>query len=238
MADQPLVIDVVPDWGQATDADLLVLVEPLYGGPAVAAALDAGWGSVEIGPERRDAAPIPLVSFEQPPPVEQRGGRCRVRCDDLWGALDDAASEWETVLLGTPVLARPLASRLAVEAIGRIAFVPAPSFRDPGEPTMCSDAWWASGMLVRVLLDELDARASELTDGAGIAVTLAQGGEPAAAMLGIGQRWRAHLQRGGSSDDVRVAAAVDSIGVIPSVDLRDEDSFIARAWLPDAYSGS
>jgi hypothetical protein len=217
---RPLVIDVVDSRllnERAAEGEIRVLVEPLYGCVAVAAALDAGWESVELAPRDVDAPPIPLVSFEQPPAAGQV--RCRVRCDDL------AAVAAPGMLLGAPVLARPLCSMLASGDHARITFVPATVDDELG-----SDAWWASGMLIRVLLDELH-RDSELTDAAGMAVTLARGAENVAAQLTAGTRWRRHVARGGHPDDLRIAAAVDSLGVVPVIE-RDGDVLVARAWLP------
>src|SRR5690349_17733890 len=120
----PLVIDVVSvdqfDHRVVAEGPVVV-VEPLYGGVAVAAALDAGWSSAEVALEEPGAAPIPLVSYDQPPPAEHReGGRCRVRATDLFDAvdlvLDEAlvpAGAVAEVLVGCSVNARPLASALA-----------------------------------------------------------------------------------------------------------------------------
>jgi phosphosulfolactate phosphohydrolase-like enzyme len=83
-------------------------------------------------------------------------------------------------------------------------------------------------MLIRVLLDELH-RDGELTDAAGMAVTIARGAEDVAAQLSAGARWRRHLERGGHAHDLRIAAAVDSIGVVPVIE-RDGDVLVARAW--------
>jgi hypothetical protein len=223
MTGAPLVIDVVTD--AAGDSGLVVVVEPMYGVPAVALALDADWGSVELADDAGE--PIPLVSFEQPPPTEQRGGRCRVRSGDLHAIATTIVRE-STVLLGAPVLARPLSSRIAtVDGLARVTFVAVPA----GADTIASDAWWASGMLIRILLEELDDRPSTLTDAAGIAVTLARGAEDAASQLSAGVRWRRHLERGGHADDLRVASAVDSVGVVPRIEF-EGDSIVARAWTP------
>lgn len=215
MEGTPLVLDVVhPALRQGVDGGVVVVVEPLYGCVAVAAALDAGWESVELAADAPGTAPIPLVSFEQPPQAGQL--RCRVRSSDLHAAARDGD------LLGAPVLARPLCARLAAEAgIDRVTFVPVTAGGELG-----SDAWWACGMLARVLLDELD-RPSELTDAAGLAVTLARGAEDPVAQLSAGARWRGHLDRDGHPDDLRVASAVDSLGVVPGVTL-DGDALVAR----------
>ena len=226
---EPLVIDVAPT---APAVGIVVVVEPLYGCVAVAAALDAGWGSVELASEA-DTAPIPLVSFEQAPPVDQRGGRCRVRCSDLASVAFDGA------LLGAPAIARPLGARLAAHAhVERVTFVPAPSTHAPTDTTpqlrcdtSAADSHWAAGMLIRVLLDELDGRDAILTDAAGIAVAIATGAEDVGAMLSAGARWRRHIARGGASDDLRIASAVDSMAVIPRV-RREGDSYVAEPWAP------
>jgi hypothetical protein len=216
-APQLLVIDVLdPRLVEPAGAgELRVLVEPTWGCVAVAAALDAGWSEVEISPSD-DTTPIPLVSFEQRPP--DGAVRCRVRSSDL----ADVAHGGE--LLGAPVIARPLAAMLAARIEERVTFVPAPC----GE-RVAADAMWAVGMLIRVLLDELDDRSSTLTDAAGIAVTIALGAEDAATRLSTGARWARHLKRGGHPDDLRVAAAVDSIGVVPML-AREGDALVARVW--------
>jgi hypothetical protein len=219
-ADGPVVVDVVdPRLARPRVADeLRVVVEPLYAAVAVAAALDAGWESVEVAELDAGAAPIPLVSFEQLPPPG--AGRCRVRSADLLASADHG------VLLGAPAFARPLCARLAAASAPRISFLPA--LAGP-EPELAADSWWASGMLIRVLLEELEAAEVVLTDAAGIAVTLAQGAEDAAAMLGTGTRWRSHLERGGHPDDLRVAAAVDSLAVVPAIS-HEGDLLVARPW--------
>jgi hypothetical protein len=216
--DGALVIDVATSVSAAGDDAIVVAVEPLYGVPAVALALDAGWDSVELAEPEPDVAPIPLVSFEQP----ARGARCRVRCADLLTAIEDG------MLLGAPVLARPLASRIAATpGLERVTFLPAPA---AGE-LVTVDGWWAAGMLIRVLLEELDDRPSRLTDAAGLAVTVAQGAEDPGAQLTAGVRWRRHLEAGGHADDLRIASAVDSVGVIPHV-TSDGDALIAVPWPP------
>jgi hypothetical protein len=215
---QPILIDVLDPRlaGPVVGGELRILVEPTWGCVAVCAALDAGWHEVELASDELDAAPIPLVSFEQRPP--DGAVRCRVRSSDL----ADAAHGGE--LLGAPVIARPLAAMLAARIEERVTFVPAPC----GE-RVAADAMWAVGMLIRVLLDELDDRSSTLTDAAGIAVTIALGAEDAATRLSTGARWARHLKRGGHPDDLRVAAAVDSIGVVPML-ARDGDALVARVW--------
>jgi phosphosulfolactate phosphohydrolase-like enzyme len=107
-----------------------------------------------------------------------------------------------------------------------VCFVPARS----GDEELTLDATWACGMLIRVLLEELE-RDSTLTDGAGLAVMVAKGAEDAAAQLSSGVRWRRHLERGGHVDDLRVASAVDSIGIVPAISF-EGDAIIARPWLP------
>jgi len=198
------------------------MVEPLYGCVAVACALDAGWGSVEIAPELEGEAPIPLVSFEQAPPGAERGGRCRVRCDDVLAGAPEGA------LLAAPALARPLGSQLAALGLARVTFLPALA-----ADALSADAWWACGMLVRVLLDELESGAAQLTDAAGMAVTLARGAEDAGLQLGVGTRWARHLERGGHPDDLRVAAAVDSLAVVPQL-RRESGAWVAHPWRPVA----
>lgn len=228
----PVTIDVARDVNAIPSNATVVLVEPLYGVPAVALALDAGWGSVEVAPAARSAGPIPLVSFEQPVPAANRSSRCRVRSDDLAavaGELGDRGA-----LLGAPLLARPLAAQLAASSPEAITFVPVPlatasQVDTVGADRTCADAVWASGMLIRVLLEELDDRPSTLTDGAGIAVTVAQGAEDAATLLGSGLRWRAHLERGGHADDLRAASAVDMVGVVPRITIEDGVA-VARVW--------
>ncbi|MCW2974087.1 MAG: hypothetical protein JWN72_2360 [Thermoleophilia bacterium] len=225
----------------AFERGLVVVVEPLYGGVAVAAALDAGWGSVEIARELPETAPIPLVSFEQAPAGELAAGRCRVRSSDLGSALDEALAHGSTVLLAAPALARPFAAQLSVRLgatdIERVTFVVAPSTHGSADAQAqrferaAADGWWAAGALIRVLLDELDARDARLTDAAGIAVHLATGTEDASSHLGAGVRWRRHLARGGAADDLRVARALDTLAVVPVVTIED-DAPIARQWAP------
>jgi len=223
----------------------IVVVEPLYGAVAAALALDAGWGSVEIaGGAEGDAgtAPIPLVSFEQPPAPEHRGGRCRVRSGDALHALTQHVFGDHPTLLGAPAFARPLSARLAALANDgawkRLTFVTAESVGAWSDESgtaferICADAAWASGMLIRILLEELDVCDATLTDAAGITVSLAQGAENTAAQLGAGARWRRHLARGGAADDLRIASAVDSIGVTPVV-RREDDCVVAEAWTAD-----
>lgn len=197
--------------------ELRVLVEPTWGCVAVAAALDAGWSEVEISPSD-DTTPIPLVSFEQRPPAGAE--RCRVRSTDLF----DAALDGD--LLGAPVNARPLGSMLAGRVQDRVTFVTATS-----AGSVAADSMWAAGMLIRVLLDELEDRDATLTDAAGIAVMIARGAEDAAVQLSSGARWARHLALGGHADDLRIASAVDSIGVVPVL-TSDGDALVARPWLP------
>ncbi|MCW2959739.1 MAG: hypothetical protein JWM25_779 [Thermoleophilia bacterium] len=224
---ETLSIDLAdPRLVEPRDGDLVVLVEPLYGGVAVAAALDAGWGEVELAPLA--GPPIPLISYEQSPPPGHRNGRCRVRTDDLvdsaWFVLE-RSGEVE-LLLGTPANARPICAQLALRPYARVLFVPVLA---EGQPAI--DATWACGMLIRVLLDELDVRDARLTEAAGIAVTLATGTEDAHHQLATGERWRQHVAAGGAADDARIAAAVDSIGVVPC--LQDADGvLVARPWMP------
>lgn len=208
-----------------------VLVEPLYVAPAAALALDAGWGGVELA-ERSDAAPIPLVSFEQPPVPEHRGATCRLRADvnGIEAALaeigGDAAAD-ATVLLGAPAFARPLMARLAFAGFDAVELIPIASGRQ-----LAADAWWASGMLMRVLLDELDGRDAVLDDAAGIAVSLVGELGDAAPALGAGRRWDAHLAAGGNVDDLRIACAIDSIGVVPRIDTSSgvATGIVVRPW--------
>jgi hypothetical protein len=245
---EPLVIDVVSvdsfDHRVASEGPLVV-VEPLYGCVAIAAALDAGWSSVDIAFEESGVAPIPLVSFDQPPPVEHReAGRCRVRATDVRDALDVALDDavphpTEFVLLGSVANARPLASTLVRQlddAATRITLLLAPSTAADGpagvddRPTeaVTIDAWWAAGVIIRILLEESDERDLALTDAAGIAVTLAQGAEAPAVQLTAGTRWRAHLAKGGHADDLRAAGSVDSLGIVPRVALVD-GAYVATA---------
>jgi len=212
--------------GPGEHGELAVLVEPLYGCVAVACALDAGWSSVDIAPQVAGDAPIPLVSFEQPPPLAERGGRCRVRCDDLH------ASGLNHALLAAPALARPLCARLASIGLERVTFLPALA-----TGAVSADAWWACGMLVRVLLDELESGVAQLTDAAGMAVTLARGAEDPRAQLGIGRRWAHHLALGGHRDDLRVAAAVDSLGVVPQLH-QESGAWVARPWHPQVATAA
>lgn len=199
---------------------ITVFVEPLYGCVAVAAALDAGWESVVIDREHPETAPIPLVSYEQRPTATV----CRVRCDDLALAPNGA-------LLGCPANARPLASLIArsVSVEEDITFVPALS-----EGEMAADSWWAAGMLIRVLLEELDQYPSFLSDAAGMAVILAQGAEVAEQMLMIGSRWRRHCAHEANRDDLRVASAVDTIGVVPVIEIGDVMTARAMSLIPEA----
>jgi hypothetical protein len=222
-----LDIDVVdPRLLEVLPGDIVVLVEPLYGCVAVAAALDAGWGEVEIAVQ--EGAAIPLVSFEQPPAPEHRGGRCRVRADDLvdtaWFVLENSGDA--EVLLGAPALARPLCAQLATRDIARVHLVPALA-----EGRVAADATWACGMLTRVLLDELEARVPRLSDAAGVAVSLATGTDDPHAALTTGHRWVRHLELGGAADDARVAAAIDSLAVVPRL-VDDLGVLIARPWQP------
>jgi hypothetical protein len=235
MPDAPLVIDVRATHDEPPDMfdGPVVVVEPVYGCVAVAAALDAGWESVELCAERPGEAPIPLVSFEQPP--GNSGRRCRVRADDLVdvvGSLDLDGRD-ATLVAGAPVNARPLGSMLArVEGAMRVTFLVAASGQDDSAShSLTADAMWSAGMLIRILLEELDDRPSALTDAAGIAVTLAQGAEDPAAQLSAGIRWRRHVERGGHPDDLRIASAIDSVGVVPRIDFEGE-SIIAVPWIP------
>lgn len=245
LSSEPVVIDVVAashlDATGFDEGDVIVIVEPLYGAPAVAAALDAGWGSVELATELEAQAPIPLVSFEQVPSGELQGGRCRVRCDDLVVACRGPVAGPALVLLGAPAFARPLGARLGsvltARALRRLTFVTADSVHAAPDPArirferVAADAWWAAGALVRVLLDELDLRDSQLTDVAGVAMHLATGAEEAATHLGAGARWRRHLARGGSEDDLRIARALDSLAVVPEV-VDEGGVLVARPWVP------
>jgi hypothetical protein len=229
------------DW-RPTAEDLVVVVEPCYGGVAVAAALDAGWDSVEIAEPVDDAAPIPLVSFEQPVPREHPDAtRCRVRAADLAATLERITADEATPVLAVPANARPAMSSLAraCGACARVTFVPAwhvPVLEvdeddEPAEP-LTMDGIWAAGMLVRVLLEELDdERAVRLSDSAGVAVAIAQGAEAPAPQLAAGARWRDHVATGGAEDDLRLAAAIDSIGAVPIVRFDDvEGVLVASAW--------
>lgn len=220
--DHLIRIDVTSDGAAAAVADVVVVVEPLYGSVAVALALDAGWPTVEIASDDPAVAPIPLVSFEQRPVAGAE--RCRIRSSELAACV--ASVGGRDVLLGAPVLARPLTAQVAMRAPSSITFVACPSL----DGSMAADSWWACGMLVRVLLEELDDVPSELTDAAGIAVTLAQGAELVTMQLSAGARWRRHLARGGSADDLRVAGSIDHVGTVPVV-ARDGDALIARSWL-------
>ncbi len=202
----------------------VVVVEPTWGVVAVAAALDAGWDSVELADAEPGAAPIPLVSFEQRPPAD--GTRCRVRSGDLVACLLGLATTRDApVLLGAPALARPLASAIARTSPNSIHLVACPT----PDGAMAADSWWACGMLVRILLEELDDDDVELTDAAGVAVTIARGAEDVASQLSAGVRWRRHVDAGGHADDLRVASAVDSIGVVPRV-TRDGEVLVAHVW--------
>jgi len=201
----------------------VIVVEPLYGSVAVALALDAGWPEVEVADDDHAAAPIPLVSFEQRPVAGAT--RCRVRSGELAGCIRAVGDR--DVLLGAPVLARPLAAQVAMRAPSSITLVACPAL----DGSMAADSWWACGMLARVLLEELDDAAVELTDAAGIAVTLAQGAEVAGSQLAAGARWRRHVARDGSADDLRVASTIDHAGVVPTV-THEGGALVARAWLP------
>lgn len=215
-----------------------MVVEPTWGSVAVATALDAGWESVEVADDDDPpGAPIPLVSFEQRPPADAT--RCRVRCADLVRCLGplpgnggSGSTSTSVVLLGAPVVARPLAAMIARSTPDAVHLVACPG----ADGAMAADAWWACGMLVRMLLDELDGDVA-LSDAAGVAVTVARGAEDAAAQLSAGARWRHHLGRGGHADDLRIASAIDSIGVVPRI-ARDGTSLVARAWLPEPVSSN
>lgn len=205
----------------APEHTAVVLVEPLYFGVGAALALDAGWGSVELT-ERADASPIPLVSFEQRP--TERGGRCRVRGDitELADAFDAAT---RIVLLGSLVNARPLAARLALDPdVQRIEFVPVAS-----GGRVSSDAWAVSGVLMRLLLEESE-RTCELDDAAGMAVSLGDISGDLSPVLAAGSRWKRHLSFGGSEDDLRVASAIDSVGIVPRIDSRSDTGIIVTSW--------
>lgn len=205
-------------------SSVVVVVEPLYLGVATALALDAGWGSVELAPLEEDGVPIPLVSFEQRPTIP--GGACRVRGDvDSLRAAAQVGSSDGITLLGAPAFARPLAARLAMLEVEEIVLVPCAA-----RGVLSADAWWASGALIRVLLDELEGRGAVLDDAAGIAVTLADGSTDAYVPLGSGARWNQHLARGGHEDDLRVAASVDSVGTVPRLERGDDDRLSALAW--------
>lgn len=238
-----LVIDVRladGDWSPTAE-DLLVVVEPVYGGVAVAAALDAGWETVEIAELGADAQPIPLVSFEQGVPRDQPAAtRCRVRSDDLVATLERVMAGDATPILATPANARPAMSGVAraVSACARVTFVPAIHVVESDEEVdhpdeaMTVDGMWAAGMLIRILLEELETeRPVWLADGAGVAVSVAQGAEDPMSQLTAGVRWRGHLDTGGHVDDLRIAAAVDTIGVVPIVIEDDEGTFVARPWI-------
>lgn len=224
----PAVIIDVADPRLLEDHDderrLLVYVEPVYDCVAVAAALDAGWSSVELAELAVDVSPIPIISFEQPP--SDGAERCRVRGG--WSSTQLRPG----MVLGAPVLARPLCAQIAFRLdagrIDAVTFVPALVPGMEASSPVSAAAWWASGMLIRVLLDELE-RDSMLTDAAGIAVTLATGAEDAGSQLSTGARWHHHLTSGGHEDDLRIAAAIDSFGVVPAVE-RDGDVLIARPW--------
>ncbi|MCW2950580.1 MAG: hypothetical protein JWN41_1593 [Thermoleophilia bacterium] len=237
----PVVLDVtVSELAHVTGAGhVRVVVEPLYGTPAVALALDAGWASVEVAEEIAGTSPIPLVSFEQAPAGELSSARCRVRSSDLADVLNATNSSEATTLLGSPTFARPLGARLAQSleraVFDRVTFVVASSTHTESDQSGSSgeraaaDGWWAAGVLIRVLLDEIDTREVRLTDMAGIAVNLATGSEHAEGHLGAGLRWRRHLARGGAADDLRRALAVDSVSVVPEIDIEDGRK-IARRW--------
>ena len=243
-----LIIDVRladGDWSPTAE-DLLVVVEPVYGGVAVAAALDAGWKTVEIAELGANAnapgrEPIPLVSFEQGVPRDQPGAtRCRVRSDDLVATLERVMAGDATPILATPANARPAMSGVAraVSACARVTFVPAihvvesEEEVDHPDEAMTVDGMWAAGMLIRILLEELETeRPVWLADGAGVAVSVAQGAEDPASQLTAGVRWRGHLDTGGNADDLRIAAAIDTIGTVPIVIEDEEGTFIARPWI-------
>lgn len=214
-----------------TAEDLVVVVEPLYGGVAVAASLDAGWSSVEVA-DATGGAPIPLVSFEQPVPRTpmQDAARCRVRSADLAAALDQLMGEDSTPVLAMPANARPAMSALAraCASCDHVTFVPAGHAAD----SLTVDGMWATGMLIRILLEELDVeRSVRLADAAGVAVTVAQGAEDPASQLSAGSRWRDHLAGGGHADDLRIASTVDSIGAVPIVTREGgTDALVATAW--------
>lgn len=225
----------------AARAGAIVLVEPLYGGPAIAAALDAGWAEVELARELPDVAPIPLVSFEQAASGEPGVVRCRVRASDLFDAVAGLEAVTGPILLAGPAWARPFAAQLAGwlerSDATRVTFVVTDSVHvtddeaDARFERAPADGWWAAGLLVRIVLEELEVRDARLTDRAGIAVTVATGAEDARAQLAAGVRARRHLARGGAADDLRVAGAVDTFGIVPVLTL-EAGVAIARAWSP------
>lgn len=232
-------------WGPRTGA--VVVVEPLHGSPAVLAALDAGWDEIEVAAEAPGQATLPIAACEMPPPAP--GQRSRLRSGDLLAAIAagrvivGADGDARPLLVAGPTSARPSAATLARWAVGRagsVTFVPAPATghglddgadpdRDGGE--LASDALWACGLLLRVLLDELGDEPTQLTEAAGVAVAVASGEEPPASVLGAGMRWRRHVARGGAPSDLPRAAAIDVHAVTGSVSWHDGVPII-RPWVP------
>jgi phosphosulfolactate phosphohydrolase-like enzyme len=114
------------------------------------------------------------------------------------------------------LLARSVAAGAGADAIAasgiRLVIVGAGPSREPS-----SDGWYAAGLLIRDLLDEIvDDVSVQLSDSAGIAVSLA--GDPsglAGAMLGCA---RARLRGGLRADDVRVATSINSAPAVGRLD--------------------
>lgn len=163
-----------------------------------------------------------------------------MRHDELLDAVRavHAADPAAPMVLGSAANARAVARVVAGWAVDRVTLVAVPDARGAVEPDRqlrdertSADAWWAAGLVIRLVLEELD-RAMVLTDAAGMAVTLATGAELPADQLGRGVRWRRHLACGGHADDLRVASALHSIDVVPELRLDD------GAPLASRYCGS
>lgn len=238
MADErpTLLVDVVLDARSevglraASGADACVLIEPLYGGPAVLSALDAGWRSVIVSDERDGAAPIPLVSFAQPPDraaASTGADTCRVRARDLrtcalatMTATADAAPR--QLLLATHGNLRPAASRIARDLTEcdepRLTIVCVSS----GD-AVAADAVACAGALCLMLLEEWDAPA-RLTDAAGLTTTIASTDHDPMFGLATGHRFARHIARGGAAHDATVAAQRDAYAAVAVVETRGDGS--------------
>jgi phosphosulfolactate phosphohydrolase-like enzyme len=239
-----ITIDIaacVEELEQRDDAYIAVVVEPLYGCTAVASALDAGWDEVEIAPQLSDQAPIPLISFDAPRPRDAVSNICRVRATDLEQSVRVACrSSSQLTLLASLANARPFAAQLALRlqrgGVGgdaaSVVFVPART----ASGAFAADAWWVSGVLIRLVLDELLDHDAQLRDAAGLAVTIATEESIAhpGAQLAAGARWLAHVAAGGSADDARRSAAFDCVGIVPQCRLADDGLLRSTAWIASA----
>lgn len=218
---------MLSDLGQASMSDktIYILVGTLGFATASALALDAGWSAVELAALHDDDAPIPLVSYEQPPTVV--GGVCRIRGDlpMVNAALDLVGNDDATVLFGAPVYARPLTSRIVRDNVNDIVLIPLGVNGD-----VSADTWWVSGVLIRLLLEEAEGLSAVLDEAAGIAVSLVHDVDDVMLMIERSVRWQHHLSIGGSEDDLRVAGATDSIGLVPKLIRVEGKPLMAVEW--------